>query len=320
MTSSAPSAAKLPTVKLELGPMVVFDGAPEKFPWFWKKFRAYCMKKPEVWAVLSKQKGRRTQLSFHAEATGDTKRFFPIFAERNANTTLTDTKYDAANQFIYSLWMDVLTEAAADLLAGVEEGDGMSITATALARYQRDDLPAKMKVSFNLLSMKQAASETLETYTARNMQSMSPEGQGSQDHSQGLAHGSLPPRTLPPVPHPQGFPHPTGQCHHGPRRVEALRFQEFSRGSKVSSNSSRLPHRENRHHRGARYGDQAQEVHLLRLQQPCRIGVPQEDLRNVGVEEKSRIISVPSQSSDTICQLSCGQRLQGPCCIPPDQR
>ena len=131
MTSSTPSAAKLPTVKLGLGPMVVFNGAPEKFPWFWKKFRAYCMKKPDAWAVLSKQKGRRTQLSTHVRTTGDTKRFFPIFAERNANTTLTDTKYDAANQFIYSLWMDVLTEAAADLLAGVEEGDGMSITATA---------------------------------------------------------------------------------------------------------------------------------------------------------------------------------------------
>ena len=168
MTSSTPSAAKLPTVKLGLGPMVVFNGAPEKFPWFWKKFRAYCMKKPDAWAVLSKQKGRRTQLSTHVRATGDTKRFFPIFEDRNANNTLTDAKYDAANQFIYSLWMDVLTEAAADLLSGVEEGDGMSITAIALARYQRDDLPAKMKVSFNLLSMKQAASETLETYTARN--------------------------------------------------------------------------------------------------------------------------------------------------------
>ena len=92
MTSSTPSAAKLPTVKLGLGPMVVFNGAPEKFPWFWKKFRAYCMKKPEVWAVLSKQKGRRTQLSFHAEATGDTKRFFPIFEDRNANNTITDDK------------------------------------------------------------------------------------------------------------------------------------------------------------------------------------------------------------------------------------
>ena len=35
-------------VELEHGTLEVFDGRAKHWPWFWKKFRSYCMNKPNV--------------------------------------------------------------------------------------------------------------------------------------------------------------------------------------------------------------------------------------------------------------------------------
>ena len=167
MSTSIASHAPPQFVKLEHGVLDTFNGSAKSWPWFWKKFRACAMKLPNVWLILNKQKGRREQLQAHADAKGDTKRFFPVFESRNANNTLTVQAHDKANQRLRSLWMSALTRDASDLTIGVEEGDGMSITANALLKFDRADVSAKMHVCFNTIRCKQAKTESLDACATR---------------------------------------------------------------------------------------------------------------------------------------------------------
>ena len=154
-------------VELEHGTLEVFDGRAKHWPWFWKKFRSYCMNEPNFWAILTKKKGRREQLPAHKEAKGDAKNFFPVYDERTTENALTAAQYDKANRELYSIWLQVLTRDAEDLTIGVAEEDGMSITANALSKHARQDAPAKMRICFDVIKAKQGKTEPLEAYTAR---------------------------------------------------------------------------------------------------------------------------------------------------------
>ena len=161
-TASAATAAKaMSIVKLKEGSMVVFDGEVHHWPWYYKKLRGYVMKNADAWAILTGTKVRTIALEAHDKPD------FKEYIKSETETKLSNTRYDCANMFIYCAILESLSEACSSFFTDVEEGDGMTVLARLLAKFERQDIPAKMQVAFKLINAKQAPNEPLDAYTNR---------------------------------------------------------------------------------------------------------------------------------------------------------